>query len=57
MAKFTIIHREPPNGGRRQRIKVDLNELMAGNTEDIPLVDDDMIIVPRDKAVKSKDAR
>jgi len=57
MAKFTIILREPPNGGRRQRIKVDLNALMEGKVEDIPLMDDDIIVVPRDKGAKPKDTK
>src|SRR5262245_28835039 len=57
MTRYTIILREPQGGGRRQRIKVDLNALMDGTGEDVPLVDDDIIIVNRDRNANPKDGK
>jgi protein involved in polysaccharide export with SLBB domain len=59
MTRYSIILREPPDGGRRKpiTIKTDLNALMDGTAEDIPLVDGDIIIVRRDKTAKSKERK
>jgi protein involved in polysaccharide export with SLBB domain len=55
--RYTTILREPEGGGRRKQIRVDLSAVMEGNVEDIPLADDDIIFVDRDRNVKPKDGR
>jgi protein involved in polysaccharide export with SLBB domain len=56
---YPVILREPPDSGKRKpiRITTDLNALMDGTAEDIPLVDGDIIIVRRDRAAKSKERK
>jgi hypothetical protein len=38
-------------------IKVDPSAVMSGKAEDVPLEDDDIIIVDRDRAAKPRNAR
>jgi protein involved in polysaccharide export with SLBB domain len=55
--RSTTILREPPGGGRRKNIRVNLSALMDGTIEDIPLLDDDIIVVDGERSVKPKDGR
>jgi polysaccharide export outer membrane protein len=55
--KQTVIFRKPPDGGRQQMIKVDLDALTAGRAEDVPLTDDDVILVNRDRTAKPRNER
>src|SRR5262245_48470213 len=43
----TIIFRKPSGGGKLQMIKVDVWAVMHGETKDVPLENDDVIIVNR----------
>jgi protein involved in polysaccharide export with SLBB domain len=60
-AKFTaasshgIIFREDPNSGKREELKVDISAVMNGKQPDIPILANDVIIVPnsRFKSVSS----
>ena len=50
-----IIFREDPVTGRRDEIKVNIDEVMSGKKEDVPIMANDIIIVPnsRFKSVSS----
>ncbi|HEY8460099.1 MAG TPA: polysaccharide biosynthesis/export family protein [Blastocatellia bacterium] len=45
-----IIFREDPVSGARQEIKVDIRDIMDGKKEDIPLLANDVIIIPNSRA-------
>jgi polysaccharide export outer membrane protein len=44
-----IIFREDPTGGSRREIKVDISAVMKGKKEDIPLLPNDVIIIPNSR--------
>jgi polysaccharide export outer membrane protein len=44
-----IIFREDPKTARRQEIKVDIGDVMAGKKDDIPIQANDIIIVPNSR--------
>lgn len=44
-----IIFREDPESGKRQEIKVDISAVMNGKTDDIPVLANDVIIVPNSR--------
>ncbi|HYL99582.1 MAG TPA: polysaccharide biosynthesis/export family protein, partial [Blastocatellia bacterium] len=41
-----IIFREDPKTGKREEVKVSINEVMAGKKPDVPIIANDIIIVP-----------
>ena len=45
----TVIFREHPDTGKRQEIKVDLGAVLNGKAEDLPILANDIIIVPNSK--------
>jgi polysaccharide export outer membrane protein len=49
-SKRGIIFREIPMLGSRQEIKVDIGAIMTGKKEDIPLLANDVIIIPNSRA-------
>ncbi|MFP5264491.1 MAG: polysaccharide biosynthesis/export family protein [Blastocatellia bacterium] len=51
-ANRSIIFREDPSSGKRQEIQVDVPAVMAGKKEDMPILANDIIIVPNSR-VKS----
>jgi polysaccharide export outer membrane protein len=51
-ANRSIIFREDPSSGKRQEIQVDVPAVMAGKREDMPILANDIIIVPNSR-VKS----
>jgi len=44
-----VIYRDDPNSGARQEIKVDINAVMTGKKEDVPIFANDIIIVPNSR--------
>jgi len=44
-----IIFREDPTTGKRQEIKIDLGEIMSGKREDVPILANDIVIVPNSR--------
>ena len=44
-----IIFREDPTTAKRQEIKVDIGEVMSGKKEDIPILANDIVIVPNSR--------
>jgi len=44
-----VIFREGSADGKRQEIKVDISEVMGGKKEDIPIVANDIIIIPNSR--------
>jgi polysaccharide export outer membrane protein len=44
-----VIFREDPVAGSRQEIKVDIGEVMDGKKEDIPLLANDVVMIPNSK--------
>src|SRR5262249_18282981 len=44
-----IIFREDPVTAKRQEIRVDIAEVMSGKKEDLPIVANDIIIVPNSR--------
>ena len=49
-AKKTVLFREEPGTGKRTEIKVDISAVMSGKKEDIPLLANDIIVVPNSRA-------
>jgi polysaccharide export outer membrane protein len=43
------IFREEPESGRRQEIKIDIGAVMNGKKEDIPILANDVIIIPNSR--------
>jgi polysaccharide biosynthesis/export protein len=48
-AKRGIIFREDPMLGSRREIKVDINAIMSGKADDIPVLANDVIIIPNSR--------
>ena len=48
-ANIGVIFREDPTTAKRQEIKVDISEVMAGKKEDLPILANDIIIVPNSR--------
>ena len=48
-ASSSIIFREDPATGRRQEIKVDIPQVMSGKKPDIPMLANDIVIVPNSR--------
>ena len=48
-ANRAIIFRENPISGRREEIKVDIGAVMSGKKEDIPIMANDLIIIPNSR--------
>jgi polysaccharide export outer membrane protein len=44
-----LIFREDPESGKRQELKVDIGAVMGGKKEDIPILANDVIIVPNSR--------
>jgi len=44
-----LIFREDPATGKRQEIKIDLSEVMSGKKEDVPILANDIVIVPNSR--------
>jgi len=44
-----VIFREDPNNGQRQELKIDVAAIMSGKKEDIPILANDIIIIPNSK--------
>jgi len=44
-----LIFREDPTTGKRQEIKIDLSEVMSGKKEDVPILANDIVIVPNSR--------
>ena len=53
----TFIIRKPSGGGKLQWKRVDLSAVMKGEAEDVPLEDDDVIVVNRDRTAKLRNER
>ena len=49
-ADKAIIFREDPSTGKRQEIKVDLDAVSSGKQKDIPLLPNDIVVVPNPQA-------
>jgi hypothetical protein len=45
-----VIFREDPMLGTRREMKVDISAVMTGKKEDIPLLANDMIIIPNSRS-------
>lgn len=45
-----LIFRQDPNNGKRQEISVDLDAVTSGKQKDIPLVPNDIVVVPSSRA-------
>jgi polysaccharide export outer membrane protein len=48
-ANIGVIFREDPATAKRQEIKVDISEVMAGKKEDLAILANDIIIVPNSR--------
>src|SRR5262249_4327370 len=44
-----VIFRENPNNGTRQEIKVDITAVMNGKSQDVPIMPNDIVIVPNSR--------
>jgi polysaccharide export outer membrane protein len=44
-----VIFREDPASGKRSEIKVDIDQVMAGKREDIPVLANDIVVVPNSR--------
>jgi polysaccharide export outer membrane protein len=49
IASRGIIYREDPATGKRQELKVDVSAVMAGKTEDVAIMANDIIMVPHSR--------
>lgn len=49
IANRGVIFREDPNNGQRQEIKIDVAAIMSGKKEDIPILANDIIIIPNSR--------
>lgn len=45
-----LVFRQDPNNGKRQEISVDLDAITSGKQKDIPLLPNDIVVVPNSRA-------
>lgn len=49
IANRGVIFREDPSNGQRQEIKIDVAAIMSGKKEDVPILANDIIIIPNSR--------
>jgi protein involved in polysaccharide export with SLBB domain len=52
MSRIVILRRST---GKRKRIPIDFEGILSGTKADVPIVDDDIIVIPDSASVKSRD--